>query len=109
MEPLGDSGQFFWHFVSCLYLEWSSKVLLEASGLDFGSISKGLGRILGGFCMDFGRKFGGIWLILGYSGHFEPFKRFSSILQGLGRIWGRFGRDLGKVWEGFGKIEANLQ
>ena len=75
-EPLGDSGPFFWHFFSCLYLEWSSKVLLEASGLDLGSISRGLGRILGGFWMDFERKFGGIWQILGYSGHFEPLKCF---------------------------------
>ena len=51
LEPLG----VFWGlFFSCLYLEWSSKVLLKASGLDFGSILVGLGRILGGFGEDLG-------------------------------------------------------
>ena len=51
LEPLG----LFWGvFFSCLHLEWSSKVLLEASGLDFGSILMGLGRILGGLWNYFG-------------------------------------------------------
>ena len=41
-------------------------MLLEASGLDFRSILIGLGRILGGFWLDFGRKFrafGLLWLL----------------------------------------------
>ena len=46
---LGLLGLFWKLFFSFLYLEWSSKVLLEASGLDFGSVLMGLGRILGGF------------------------------------------------------------
>ena len=33
---------------SCLYLGWSSKVVLEASGFDFVSILRGLERILNG-------------------------------------------------------------
>ena len=40
---------------SCLYLGWSSKGLLEASGLDLGSILEGLEGILGGFGEGFGR------------------------------------------------------
>ncbi len=42
-------GSFFGIIFSCLYLGWSSKVVLEASGLDFGSILGCFGRILGGF------------------------------------------------------------
>ena len=57
LEALGASGTASGHFSACLYLEWFSKVLLEASGLDFGSILKGLGRILGGFGIGFGRDF----------------------------------------------------
>ena len=53
---------------SCLYLGWSSKVVLEASGFDFVSILRGLERILGGFGEGFGRDVRGFWLILGYSG-----------------------------------------
>ena len=34
----GFFGSFWKLFFSCLYVEWSSKVLLELSGLDFGSI-----------------------------------------------------------------------
>ena len=49
---LGPLGLFWKLFFSCLYLEWSLKVLLEASGLDFRSILKDLGRILGGFGKD---------------------------------------------------------
>ena len=56
LDPL---GLFLGLLFSCLYLEWSSKVLLEASGLDLGSILKGLGGILGGFGMGFGESFGG--------------------------------------------------
>ena len=46
LGPLGSSLELFF---SCLYLQWSSKVVLEASGLDFGSILGCFGRILGGF------------------------------------------------------------
>ena len=54
---LGPLGSFLEFFFSCLYLQWSSKVVLEASGLDFGSILKGLGRIWGRFGEGFGRDF----------------------------------------------------
>ena len=46
------------------------KVLLEASGLDAGSILKGLGRILGGFWENLGGIFersGRFWSIIDYS------------------------------------------
>ena len=42
------------------------KVLLEASGLDAGSILRGLGRILGGFLGGLGRDFRAFWAILVY-------------------------------------------
>ena len=57
---LGPLGLFWALFFSCLYLEWSFKVLLEASGLDFRSISIGLGRILGGVWEVFGKVLRGI-------------------------------------------------
>ena len=57
---LGPLGLFWELFFSCLYLEWSLKVLLEASGLDFRSILKGLGRILGGVWEVFGKVLRGI-------------------------------------------------
>ena len=53
----GPLRTFFGVIFSCLYLGWSSKGLLEASGLDFGSILGGLEWILGGF----GRVLGGFW------------------------------------------------
>ena len=52
---LGLLGLFFGFIFSCLYLDWSSKVPLEASGLDLGSILRGLGD----FGMGFGESFGG--------------------------------------------------
>ena len=61
-------GSFFDIIFSWLYLGWSSKVVLEASGLDFGSILGCLERILGGFGEGFGRDVRGFWLILWYSG-----------------------------------------
>ena len=57
---LGPLGLFWALFFSCLYLKWSLKVLLEASGLDFRSILKGLGRILGGVWEVFGKVLRGI-------------------------------------------------
>ena len=54
----GPLRQFFGVIFACLYLEWSSKGLLEASGLDFGWISMGLGGILGGFWEGFLRILG---------------------------------------------------
>ena len=53
---------------SCLYLQWSSEMLLEPSGLDFGSILMDLGRILGGFWKDFGKVWEECASILGDSG-----------------------------------------
>ena len=42
-------GSFFGIIFSCLYLGWFWQVVLEASGLDFGSILGCFGGILGGF------------------------------------------------------------
>ena len=67
---LGPLGSFWGFLFSHLYLEWSSKVLLEAPRLDFGSIFKGLGRILGGFGEGFGKAWEGFSSILGDSGLF---------------------------------------
>ena len=52
----GALRPFFGVIFSCLYLGWSSIGLLEASGLDFGSILGGLEGILGGL----GRVLAGI-------------------------------------------------
>ena len=68
LGPLGSSLELFF---SCLYLEWSSKVLLEPSGLDFGSILMDFGRILGRFWEDFGK----VW------------EEFASILGDSGPLW----------------------
>ena len=67
LGPLGSSLELFF---SCLYLQWSSKVVLEASGLDFGSILGCFGRILEGFGECSWRDVRGFWLIMGYSGLF---------------------------------------
>ena len=55
---------FFGVIFSCLYLGWSSKGLLEASGLDFDRILGGLEGILGGFGEGFGRDLVGFGLLL---------------------------------------------
>ena len=65
---LGPLGLFWALFFSCLYLEWSSKVLLEPSGLDFGSILMDFGRIWAGFWKDFGKAWEEFARILGDSG-----------------------------------------
>ena len=70
---MGLLGSFWKLFFSCLYVEWSSKVLLELSGLDFGSILMDFGRILGGFWKvlgGFGRNLRAFWVILGLCGLF---------------------------------------
>ena len=50
----GTFGPIF----GCLYFECSPKGVLEAPGLDFGSILKGLGGVWGGFWEGFGRVWG---------------------------------------------------
>ena len=85
---LGPLGSFLELFFSCLYLEWSSKVVLEASGLDFGSILEGLGSILGGFWEGVGSDFGGFWVILACSGLFRAILGYWG---GLGQFWEDFG------------------
>ena len=45
----GPLRPFLGVIFSCLYLAWFKKGLLEASGLDFGSILGGLDRIFEGF------------------------------------------------------------
>ena len=52
-------GSFFGIVFSCLYLGWFWQVVLEASGLDFGSILGCFGRILGGFWEGLESVFGG--------------------------------------------------
>ena len=69
---LGPLGSFWALLFSRLYLEWSSKVLLEAPRLDFGSIFKGLGRILGGVGEGFGKAWEGFSSILNDSGLLQP-------------------------------------
>ena len=58
---LGSFGPLFALTFSCLFLEWSPQVLLEASWLDLGSILEGLGGILEGFWEGFGRVSEGFW------------------------------------------------
>ena len=57
LEPLGASWAVFEPLFSMLAFGVVFKVLLEASGLDAGSILRGLGRILGGFWEDFSMFF----------------------------------------------------
>ena len=59
-------------------------MLLEASGLDFGSILKGVGRILGGFWVVFGMDFRGYWVILDCS---ELFCVIWAFYDDLARVW----------------------
>ena len=70
---------------SCLYLGWSSKGLLEASGLDFDRILGGLEGILGGFGEGFGRDFAGFCLLLRF-----PFHCYSGLWGGLGTLFRTF-------------------
>ena len=46
---LGSLGPFFALTFACLFLEWSSKVLWEASGLNFEAILDVFGRLLDEF------------------------------------------------------------
>ena len=84
---LGLFGLFWRLFFSCLYLEWSSKVLLEPSGLDFGSILMDFGRILGSFGRVLGEGLGGI---CEHSGWFWAFVDYSGLLGCFGQIFARF-------------------
>ena len=83
-------------------------MLLEPSGLDFGSI-----------LMDFGRVLGRIWKLLGPLGSFWNFFKmlvFGMVFKSaLGAVWpgfrfdcNGFGEDLGRVlggfWEGLGRM-----
>ena len=64
-------GSFFGVVFSCLHLGWSSKGVLEASGLDFGSILGGLEGILGGLgrvLAEILKDSGWFWATLGFSG-----------------------------------------
>ena len=71
-DLLGLLGLFWGFIFSCLYLEWSAKVLLEASWLDLGSIFQALEGIWDGFWEGFGR----ILVILGCSGLFLVIRTF---------------------------------
>ena len=67
LKLLGPLGSILEVFFSCLYLGCSSKVVLEASGVDFGLILEGLERLEGGFGEGLGRIFacfGLFWLAL---------------------------------------------
>ena len=74
LEPLGASWVVSGALFSCLYLEWSSKALLEASGRDFDAIFA-----------RFWEVWEGSWL------HFEGFGR------GLGRVWASFFRKPARI------------
>ena len=63
-------------------------MVLEASGLHFGSILEGLGRILGGFWEGVASDFGGFRLILAYSGVFWAILGDCSV---FGQSWEDFG------------------
>ena len=68
LAPQGRLGSFFWTIVANLYSVRSPKGLLEASGLDFGSICGGFLEVLEGSGVDLGsilEGFGGIWDGLG--------------------------------------------
>ena len=70
LEPLGASWGVLELLFSMLAFGVVFKVLLEASGLDAGSILRGLGRILGGFWEGLGGIFersGRFWSIIDYS------------------------------------------
>ena len=82
-EGFGGPWGFLAIFFSCLYLEWSSKVLLEPSGLDFGSILMDFGKILGRFWEGFGRVWNlrAFWVILGLCGLFWAVGVFGADLR----------------------------
>ena len=88
--------------MSCLSLEWSSKVLLKASGLDVGSILRGWGRIWGGFWEVFGKVWEGFWSNLDASGLLWVILGDQNV---FGWFLGGLGRDLGVFWY-FGAIMA---
>ena len=97
---LGPLGSFLGLFFPCLYLEWLLKVLLEAIGLDFGSILEGLGLHLGGLGRGLGRdleSLGASWVAFG-----ALFSKlvFGMVVKGaFGGYWARFWVD----FRGFGK------
>ena len=101
---MGSLGPFWGSFFACLFLEWSSKVLLEASGVDLGSILRGLARILEGFRKKFGRVLGAFW---DNSGWFWAVLGYSWL---SGRLWTIFGgfwlavACFGSLWLAFGLL-----
>ena len=97
---MGPLGSFLGLFFPCLFLEWLLKVLLEAIGLDFGSILEGLGLHLGGLGRGLGRdleSLGASWVAFG-----ALFSKlvFGMVVKGaFGGYWARFWVD----FRGFGK------
>ena len=75
-------GCFEGSFFSCWYLEWCSKVVLEASRLDFDYILEGLGSILGGFLE-------GVWRVCGGWAFLEIFAVLQNVLRSIA-IHGHF-------------------
>ena len=66
---MGLLGLFWRLSFSCLYLEWSSKVLLEVSWVDFNGSGTDLGKLLARFWEEISRVLAGsglLWAILGY-------------------------------------------
>ena len=78
-------GEFIPHFlISRFYLECFPKELLEAPGLDFGSILKGLGWVWGGFWEGFGRVLGEFGGFSSWTAFFDFVFWLVVLLEGFG-------------------------